>query len=1095
MTSIPLHVIGIGASAGGLEAIRTVLAHLDQGLETAAIILAQHLSPHHSSKLTEILSHQDKIRVLEACHDQEIEANTLYVTPQDREITVIGNHIRLAKPTAGTGSIPSIDVLFHSLAQEKQELAVGVILSGHGSDGAAGMLAIHLAGGITLAQDPDSAQSASMPMAAIAGGCVDRILLPEQIGAALNGLVRAAPEIEPASERQALQKVLLHLSTHSGIDFSNYKLPTLFRRFQKRLAQLDLPDAEAYLSWLETHPDEPEQLFKLMLIGVTRFFRDPEAFARLESLLAELVAAKAHKDPIRVWVPGCATGEEAYTLAFILCRLMQEKWHDCNLQIFASDLDEAAIAFARKGLYPASALEDLPADVISRCFVKQGDAYQVTADIRSRILFTRHDVAGNPPFLKLDLISCRNLLIYFNASLQKQLMPIFHYALNPNGCLFLGKSESIGEFGDLFEMIDSESKLFRRKQGNLLRTIRFSAFKPQRSLQIELPLVQKQGAPSLGTLVKETLFASFEYPYAVINDSLDVQEVCGDARLYLGVGEGQLTTHILRLIQAELQVELMAVISRTQRERVPLRSPICRFEFLGLTHYVRFSVKPLLFTTRGQDLYLVVFEPIDPAEQWLPKPAGESDSGADNAELRHELETVRIQLQNYIEELETSNEEHQTLNEELMSTNEELQSSNEELETSNEELHSTYEEVQAAYVELHATNQALEVTQSELKKAEANVWALLNNTLQAFVLADPFGNIVSFNQEAQGLFLRLSGKQLAPGLALASCFTAENQTFFLGELSQAFEAEFRSGEKLVQSYDGKPCWLAYNFTPVQAPDKSLQAVSISFLDISVRILAQEKLRAQDQRFKSMIENSFDGIVICDKYGLFIYVSPSIERMLGFETHEMIHHHSSEFIHPEDLGKMGQLFSRLVAGPEQASQIQWRQRHKDGAWRWLEGVGINSFELPEIGGTIINFRDITERRLHEEALRLSEARLRQVIDLIPAYIYARDSQNRCLLANVITARLFRLTPHDLEGRCFDDLQGKLPENSASLLADQEVRDQSVIRILPEISFDAGPNQIQYLRSFKIPYTASDSGNPATLTVAMDISGFKLGNVKG
>lgn len=1085
----PQYLIGIGASAGGLEALQMLLAQIGDSLAQSAMIVAQHLSPQHKSSLAQLLEPGLSMQVREARHGLKLEPNTLYITPEDREISVAHDHIHLRQATQTHLPKPSIDSLFHSLARDRGESAIGVILSGNGRDGAAGLASIHRAGGSTLAQEPETTDFPSMPQAAIALGCVDWVQSPEGLGQTLRTLLEQSPEDRPTSQLgfsdAKVEEVFQRLAAYTGTDFLNYKPSTLCRRLEKRLTLLALPDPEAYLSYLDSRPEELEQLFRTVIIGVTGFFRDPDAFRSLSAHLLELLETKRPGDMLRIWIPGCATGEEAYTIAILLYEQLSDQWLNAPLQIFATDLDEQAINSARKGVFSRAAVEGLSPEQLSNCFVEHGDSYEVIKPIRSRILFTKHDVTANPPFLKLDLISCRNLLIYFNPQLQKQLLPIFHYALNPGGALFLGKSESINEFGDLFEAIDAESKLFRRKRGNSLRSIHLSAFRPHRQSSLELNGLRRKHAFSLSELVKETLFASFEHPYVVINESLDVQEISGDVRLYLGLSEGQIKPSILRLIHPELQLELMSTLTRALRENSAVGSEVCRFTFFGHVHHVRFSVKPLLFTQKGQDLYLLVFEAIARPEL----ESGVKEPHAPTQALEHELAALKNQMQNYIEELETSNEELQSLNEELQSTNEELQSSNEELETSNEELQSTYEEVQVAYAELQATNHLLEVNRRQLREADTHMRALVNNTLQAFLLLDPQGKLMLFNDQADRLIYRVSGTRLKIGQPFVDKLRNEFQPLFESQFAQVLRGETMRGEHSLTDLEGQACHLAYNYTLALDADTGLKAVSLSMLDITDRVYAQHELRAQDLRFRSLIENSYDGIAILDTKGRYIYLSPSVERLLGYTPAELQGQLMSDFVHPDHVESLSRRHAQTAGRPGASSQGQWRQRHADGEWHWFEGTCLNMSQLPEIGGIIVNFLDITERKQHEDALFLSQARLRQVIDLIPAYIYARDAEGRYLLANALTARTFRRLPDEVEGQLHHELSPKAAFSPESLEADREVVQTGNIKLLPEelLLLESGKSQI--LRTYKIPYVSSDTGAPAALTVSLDITELK------
>ena len=439
----PFYIAGIGSSAGGLEALQDFLSHLPENLKNVAFIVAQHLSPTHKSMLVQLLSRETKLLVSEAKNGDTVEPNNIYITPPDNEISISGGKIWLQRPKGGIGPKPSVDILFQSLAEDIKENAIGIILSGTGSDGAIGVRHIKSTGGFVIVQEPQTAKYNGMPLASIETGLVDMVLAPDKMGEELSEITQnesyprdlQLSAIENDSD--SLESIFKLLSRRTGTDFANYKPSTIGRRLQKRLSSLKVNSIEDYLTYIEKNPQELDSLFNMILIGVTSFFRDANAFSEFEKVLLKIINSKAEGEPIRIWAPGCATGEEAYSLAILLSKNLKEKISDYNVQIFATDIDEKAITIARKGIYSTESLKEVPDDLVNQFFLKKGNQFELLKSVRSLVLFSKHDLTSNPPFLKLDLICCRNLLIYFGSFLQKQIIPLFHYALKPNGYLFL----------------------------------------------------------------------------------------------------------------------------------------------------------------------------------------------------------------------------------------------------------------------------------------------------------------------------------------------------------------------------------------------------------------------------------------------------------------------------------------------------------------------------------------------------------------------------------------------------------------------------------------------------------------------------------
>ncbi len=970
-----LTVIGIGASAGGLEALKDFLVNFPTDIQNVAIIIAQHLSPHHKSMLVQLLSRNTQLQVKEAQHYELLAANIVYITPPDKEISIHNKHINLQKPSSMVGPKPSVDVLFQSLAEEDDYSTIGIILSGTGSDGAQGITAIRQSGGITIAQEPSTAKYDGMPVSAIETGSIDMILAVDKMGEKIREYILHPERLNsqdeiPSNRQESLERIFQLLSKRTGTDFSNYKPATINRRLDKRMLMLSIESVEDYLDYIEDKPTELDDLFEMYLIGVTSFFRDKDAFDALEAQIKKIIGTKNQGDVIRIWVPGCATGEEPYSIAIILSRLLKNKIQEYNIQIFATDIDEKAIAKARRGVYPESAINGLSDEMLGAYFLKRGEGYELIKNIRSMVLFSRHDLTSNPPFLKLDLITCRNLLIYFGASLQQQIMPIFHYALNLNGILFLGKSETIGQFSDLFATIDAKSKLFQRKRGGNLHNVRFSAFKPQKILTHIAKKNENQGSKeySLKEMLKETFFQTFEHPYVIINDSYDVIEISGDVRIFFNFPEGSMNANIIKLIIPELQIELRSIISQALKNQQTRRSKLKKIEFFGQLHYMRFIVKPVMYSKGANQFFLVIFERFESTDlfgEFLNQP-NDIPQESRMIELEQELAATKEHLQTYIEELETTNEELQSLNEEMQSTNEELQSSNEELETSNEELQSTNEEIQIAYSELKSTHEELQDKDDLLRKKDENQEALLSNTLQAFILIDATYKINVFNQKAYDSFVGLFGKELKVGNSIIDILENDYLEYFTQDIQKALKGETIKSERVIKDIEGQSRWFNYNYTPVLDAREKISVISISLLEISDLKQAMLSLGKVEKLLASVFNATNIGICVTDEQGHFVSVNREYAHIYGYEVRELIGRGFEMVLPPESRVFAKKMHDDFIIGiPEMP--MEWQVQRKDGT---LIEIYVGAELLIQEDGSrykVTSVRDITESKRYKKLL--------------------------------------------------------------------------------------------------------------------------------
>jgi chemotaxis methyl-accepting protein methylase/signal transduction histidine kinase len=736
-----LIVVGIGASAGGLEALKQMLPDLPVNGSMAYIII-QHLDPHRRSMMTALLEPHTKMKVVEITDGQTISPDTVYMATPGKNVKVSKGKLVLTNPTAAVGPRPSIDYFLTSLSEEKKDRAVGIILSGTGSDGTHGILAIKANGGLTIAQKEDTARYDGMPRSAIETGHVDLILPPEKIGQELQVVLkypRLAPlPLTPEKTPVGVSRILRLLSGRSGTDLSDYKLSTINRRIGRRMALHNIAAVEDYARFVEQNPEELDLLFKDILISVTSFFRDKEAFKALDRLVEKALTEKAQGDVFRTWVVGCSTGEEAYSLAIMLTEKLEKLGKKIDLQIFATDLDAEAIEKARRGIYPVTSVLEMDASLLKKYFSHEDSVVKVAKPIRELVVFARQDITRNPPFMHLDLISCRNLLIYFNNRLQERIFSLFHFSLNPGGILFLGKSESATQYSDLFDPLDARYKVFKRVKGLRTHTPTF-AFPNLPVTLAKAKERQVRDEIDLGQVFSRSLIEAQGITALLLDEHQDIVYSQGNLNPYISFPTGEIGSslkNVYDLLKPSLKMSLRTLIHKARQEKRPTNSGRIRFSINEAEEAVTIIAAPAVADHGAAKLTLVVFERSDlPEFLELAREVGETDDPR-FLELAQELAVTKEHLRTTVEELETSNEELQSLNEELQSANEELQSSNEELETSNEELHSTNEELITVNEALQTKSEELLTTNADLERSEQNYRALIDNMHEGLLLAE-----------------------------------------------------------------------------------------------------------------------------------------------------------------------------------------------------------------------------------------------------------------------------------------------------------------------------------------------------------------------
>jgi two-component system CheB/CheR fusion protein len=735
-------IVGIGASAGGLDAFTRLIGHLppDTGL---AYVLVQHLDPSHESMLAELLARSASVPVTQAVDGMKLEANKAYVIPPNTTMTVNDGHLRLVgRAKADKPHLP-VDAFLQSLAEVHGSGAIGVILSGAGSDGSRGIEAIKSEGGITIAQDPGSARFPSMPLSAVATGYVDFVLPPEAIAAQLttlgrhvggNSTARQAAEPMPPDEAEQLNKILLTLRNRTGVDFRQYRRGTVQRRILRRMLLHRQDTHQEYLAHLRANPPELDALYDDLLIGVTSFFRDPDAFEALQrDGFAAMMTGRSPDRPIRVWVAGCSGGEEAYSVAIVLLEFLGTAARDSAIQIFATDLSETAITRARAGLYPEGIASVVSPERLQRFFVEDAGGYRISKAVRDLCVFSRQNIVRDPPFSHLDLITCRNVLIYLDPALQRRVFPIFHYALEPNGLLLLGSAESVGSATDLFVPLDKRHKIFRRRPALgrpldiELSVAAHEVTAPQRA---RVSLTATTSATEVQQEADRLILARYAPGGVVVNDRLEILQFRGRTSGFLEHPPGAASLELLKLVRAELVAPLRTAIqtARSEGQRVGEHGIAVRDG--SLVRQVAFEVIPFRVDSSGGRYFIVTFqdEP-DPPVTLLPSKSETAESAPASRgearrirELREELATLRRYVQSVVEEHEAATEELRAASEEVQSSNEELQSTNEELETTKEEIQSTNEELETVNEELRHRNRELHALSSDLANVLAGTY-------------------------------------------------------------------------------------------------------------------------------------------------------------------------------------------------------------------------------------------------------------------------------------------------------------------------------------------------------------------------------------
>jgi two-component system CheB/CheR fusion protein len=916
-------IVGIGASAGGLAAFEDFFSGMSQDTDPGmAFVLVQHLAPDHKSILCELIRRYTRMQVFEVEDGMVVQINCVYIIPPNHDMALLNGALQLLEPNAPRGQRLPIDFFFASMAQDQRERAIGIVLSGTGSDGALGVRAIKAEGGMVMAQNPASTEFDGMPRSAIATGQVDYQLAPSEMPAQLYAYATHAfgssprPASAPANHNDsALKKIFILLRAQTGHDFSNYKPSTIHRRIERRMAVHQIENFESYVKYLQQTPAEVDSLFGDLLIGVTNFFRDPEAFEVLEKVaIPKLFENRPPGALVRVWVTGCSTGEEAYSIAILLQERMTALKMPYTVQIFATDIDKRAIATARSGLFPAGISADVTPERLARFFTVEpdGSAYRIHKSIRDLMVFSEQDVIKDPPFSKLDLITCRNLLIYMNVSLQKKLIPLFHYALKPGGLMFLGTSEGIGEFDELFTVLDRKAKLYQRKDNfEGMQRINLARFQPISTLpDVTSPRnhVVKQaasGTKSLRELTEQALLQQWAPASVLVNAKGDILYLHGRTGMFLEPSPGEAgINNILKMAREGLRRDLTTALLQAA-------SRLESVHFLNLNvktngHYTRvnLNVSPVkagpgnIAQSTETTLYLVVLQE---APQMEPAPvplAAPGASGAATPELNAEarIAALQLELRSKDEYLQSTHEELESSNEELKSSNEEMQSVNEELQSTNEEMETSREELQSVNEELATVNTELQTKVADLSRANNDMNNLLAGTGIGTVFVDHQLRILRFTPAASQIINLIPSDQGRPVAHIVSNLVGYNS--LVADVQSVLNTLVAKAVD-VQTQDGR--WYTLRIQPYRTLDNVIEGAVITFVDVSELKQAEAALRksANDlMRMAVVVRDASDAITVQNLQGQTLAWNPGATRLYGWSEAQALKLNVQDRI-PED----------------------------------------------------------------------------------------------------------------------------------------------------------------------------------------------------
>jgi two-component system, chemotaxis family, CheB/CheR fusion protein len=1002
--SKPRAIVGIGASAGGLEAFKKLLGALPAHTGVA-FVFVQHMHERQESVLTKLFRNVTEMPVIEVRENVTVEADHVYVMTPATDLEIVDGVLHvLRRKGRGQTHLP-IDQFFSSLAADQGPRAIGVVLSGTASDGTVGLKSIRVEGGITFAQAPETAKFDGMPANAIMSGSVDFVLAPEAIAAKLIDISRQ-PYVEPD---RAIEPALGHdeewaqlfklLKGTAGVDFSFYKKNSLRRRVARRMTLHKADRLRSYLKLLESNNSELEALRQDILIHVTSFFREPDVFLAFQRrILPRLLRGKKQGEPIRIWIAGCSTGEEVYSLAICVLEGMGQRKSVTPLMIFGTDVSEEAVEKARAGVYPASALTNIAPDRVRRFFTKLDGHYQINSNVRDLCVFARHDLTRDPPFSRLDIVSCRNVLIYFEPVLQKRVLTTFHYALKDSGFLLMGKSETLGSYTELFSTVDSKNKFFAKKPTAAV-AYDFGPSLPDRFAKRE---VRVEFSP-IFDLEKEAdrlVWERYAHSGVVVDNDLQIVQFRGDTAHYVRPMPGKATFHLLRMLRDELVFEVRAAVHKVRRTGTSVRRDPIRLKINGTSKDIIVEVMPITGSAKRDKHFLVLFEEArSDGENVQPVPRPAKADRREIDKLKSELARTREYLQAIVQEQETTNEELKTANEEALSSMEELQSSNEELETAKEELQSSNEE-------LVTLNEQLQNRSAELARSNDDLNSVLSSVNIPMLILTPDRRIRTFTHAAEKLL------NLIPG-DIGRTVRAKRLGFEISGLDEMVSTVMTQGierQQDAQSENGR--WYSVRLFPYRTADQKIEGALLAFVDIDDLRKSREALVKQIDLTTAILNAANDLLVLVrDPEGRIVRFNQACQRLTGYSEDEVQGRYIWEFLVPMEFVKEAKADLQLAnAGTARTTEQPWLAR--DGRRiliSWSTTFTKTGDSIEYILGAGI---DITERQEAAEQIREKEATVRALLEAAEQAIVAIQPNGKIILTNAAAERIFGYTRNEL-----------------------------------------------------------------------------------
>ena len=951
-------IAGIGASAGGLEALEQLLENVPENSGIAYVVI-QHLDPTQKGMLPELLQRTSKMKVFQAADRLKVQPNCVYVIPPNKSMSILKGVLYLFEPIEARGLRLPIDFFFRSLADDQKEHAIGIILSGMGSDGSIGIGAIKENNGIVIVQEPETAKFDSMPRNAIDSGLVDIVAPAQEIHLKLTEFIGHVPVVKAMGNagkdnKSALEKIIILLRTHTGNDFSLYKKNTVYRRIERRMSVHKIDQINSYVRFLQDNPKEAHILFKELMIGVTSFFRDPMVWDKLKETI---IPAKFNKKPIvktiRAWIPGCSTGEEAYSMAIVFREVIEKitPHGGFSLQIFATDLDNDAIETARKGIFPVNIEADVSSKRLSRFFTKTEDGYRINTEIRETIVFAQHNIIMHPPFTNIDIISCRNLLIYLDSELQEKLLGLFYYSLNPDGVLLLGNSESLGTQSHLFKPENSSLKIYKRSN---------SAWNPElfdfpssfsRSKMTNLENIEPdKPIMNIQTLADQLLLHQFSPAGVLVNENGDILYISGHTGKYLEPAVGKANLNIFAMLRPGFQNDFAMAFRKaiSKRETVALHN--VKIASNGSAIIINVDIHWIKKPEALFGRILIIFTDVVKIAEDKVRLIGDKQviASVREQELEEELQHAREEVQNIMEKMQTSQEELKSTNEELQSTNEELQSANEELTTSKEEMQSMNEELQTVNAELQSKVEDYSRVNNDMKN-------LLDSTDIATLFLDKELNIRRFTHQATKIFKLIKSDIGRP-------FTDQVSQLIYPELAKDALEVLRTlifTEKQIPTKDGR--WLSTRIMPYRTFDDRIDGLVITFINITDLKQLEERSNEANQLFRLLLNSTGDVIIKLSTDWKILEFNSAAEKLFGVKSNSVINQNYFELFVPEPLRNTSEKQMNQLLKQADKNKIKMKiggEASHEMEIEWTTNVIFNSQKLPL--GVVIT----TKKQSHE-----------------------------------------------------------------------------------------------------------------------------------